>query len=136
MKEWARFNPTHSYIQETDQGWIRAKFGVPTANEAEALDEARWLKDSFDQIKAGRPDRPVAVLVDMTSIDDSEYIPGDVWKIYLGIVKDPFLERVAVVGGTEAMRSIINFYFKYWAREAVRFFETEEPAVAWLIQKI
>jgi hypothetical protein len=136
MKDWARFNPTHSYIQETDQGLFRVKFGVPTANEAEALEEAKWLQHGFNQIKASRPDKPIAVLVDMTSIDDSEYIPGDVWKIYLEIVKDPFLEKTAVVGGTEAMRSIINFYFKYWAREAVKFFQADAEAVAWLLAKI
>lgn len=133
MKDWARFEPTHSFIQETDQGLIRVKFGVPTANEAEALKEAHWLQGTFKAIKRTRPKKPIAVLVDMTSIDDSEYIPGDVWKIYLEIVKDPFLEKVAVVGGTEAMRSIINFYFKYWAKEAVKFFEADAEAITWLL---
>lgn len=134
MKEWARFDPTHSHIREDEQGIFTAKFGVPTANEQQAIHEAHWLVDTFEQIKKARPTRPVRVIVDMSSIDDSEFIPGEVWKMYLALVKDSFLERVAVVGGTEAMRNIINFYFRFWARGGVKFVPTTEEALAWLKQ--
>lgn len=132
MKEWAHFDSTHSYIQEDAEGIIRVKFGVATSNEKEAVEEAHWLVNTFEELKKERPDKPIVVLVDMTSIDDSEYIPGEVWKMYLGLVKDPFLKRVAVVGGTEAMRNIINFYFRFWTREDVKFFQQEGEALGWL----
>lgn len=132
MKEWARFESTRSFIEEDADGIIRVKFGVATSNEKEAIDEAHWLVDTFEQMKKFRPDKPILVLVDMSSIDDSEYIPGEVWKMYLALVKDPFLKRVAVLGGTEAMRNIINFYFRFWAREDVKFFQQEGEAFDWL----
>lgn len=132
MKEWARFDPTHSRIEEDNEGIIRVKFGVATSNEKEAVEEAHWLVNAFEQIKQVRPNEPVLALVDMTSIDDSEYIPGEVWKMYLTLVKDPFLKRVAVLGGTEAMRNIINFYFRFWTREDVKFFHTQDEALSWL----
>lgn len=132
MTELARFDDTHSFIQEDADGIIRVKFGVATSNEKEAIREAKWLVDTFEYLKTKRPDKPIFVLVDMTSIDDSEYIPGEVWKMYLDLVKDPFLKRVAVVGGTEAMRNIINFYFRFWTREDVKFFQQEQEAIEWL----
>lgn len=132
MKHWSHFESTHSTIKEDDQGLLYVKFGVPTANEAEAVEEARWLQETFESIKQARPEKPIRTVIDMTSIDDSEFIPGDVWKMYLDLVKDPYLERVAVVGGTEAMRSIINFYFRFWAKQAVKFFSTLPDALDWL----
>lgn len=136
MKEWGVFEPTESHIYEDSHGLLRVKFGTPTENEKQAIDEAHWLVGTFAVVKKERPEKPIHALVDMTSIDDSEFIPGQVWKMYLEMVRDPFLERVAVAGGTETMRGIINFYFDFWSRQNVKFFPDVGTAQAWLRGKV
>lgn len=124
------YEPTHTSIQVLDDDTIFVRFGRATSNLEENTAEARWVKTTYESIIQSIS-QPAYAILDFTTIDSSEYNSDESNKIYLEILRDDRLKKIAVFGLHTGWELFINV-FKFYAKQKLHTFETEAQAKQWI----
>lgn len=124
------YKPTDTSIELIDGDIILVRFGRATATLQENTTETHWVlatyKTIIDPLKT-----PVYALLDFTTIDNSEYNSDESNKIYLEILRDERLKKIAIFGLHTGWELFINI-FKFYVKNKIHTFNTEVQAKQWL----
>lgn len=127
------YKPTDTSIELIDGDIILVRFGRATATLEENTAETHWVqatyKNIMDDLKT-----PAYVLLDFTTIDNSEYNSDESNKIYLEILRDERLKKIAIFGLHTGWELFINI-FKFYVKNKIHTFNTEAQAKLWLSEQ-
>lgn len=124
------YEPTHTTIEVIEEDIILVHFGRATSNLEENTAEAKWVKATFESI-IQHIAHPAYGILDFTTIDNSEYNSDEANKIYLEILRDDRLKKIAIFGLHTGWELFINV-FKFYAKNKIHTFNTEEQAKQWI----
>lgn len=122
---------TQSAMELFSDNTIMMKFGRATVNLPENTTETHWVYESFKKLKQLRPQVRFNVLIDLSTIDSSEYNSDESNALYRKMLADVAIGKVAIFGispGWELFIDLFRFYFK----NKIRTFATESKARDWL----
>jgi len=110
-----------------DDRILRIDFAGGTLERAEVDD---FVRDFHVYLDAATPEVPLRTL---TIADQSgKKLSSQVRKAFADLNLDPRLGKSATVGTNRYIRVLVGFVLKATGRDNIRFFETEEQALAWL----
>ncbi len=115
---------THE-IEMRDDGILRMALIGDVGKE----DMEVFLKDYVPFLEAATEAEPLAVLVDSVR---SGKLSSKARKAFAGMNRDPRLGKVANVRSGRYTRVLIGWVLKATGRDNLRFFDSEEEALAWL----
>ncbi|MBU0731832.1 STAS/SEC14 domain-containing protein [Patescibacteria group bacterium] len=104
----------------------------PTYTFEENTSETKWLKDSFKELTEKFPDIEFKILIDVADVGNSEQMTEETKKIYVDLINDPKIEKIAVYGQTWGMQIILDLLSALSRTNKLKSFSNEEKAIAWL----
>jgi hypothetical protein len=114
-------------IRMGDDGILRIGFIGGTLERDEVED---FVRDFHVYLDAVTPEAPLRTL---TIADQSgAKLSSQVRKAFSDLNSDPRLGKSATIGVDRYTRVLIGFVLKATGRDNIRFFDTEEKALAWL----
>lgn len=114
-------------IQMRDDGIVRINF----ANGALQHDEVDdFVRDFHVYLDAATPETPLRTLT--ISDQSGTKLSSKIRKAFADLNTDPRLGKSATVGLDRYVRVLVGFVLKATRRDNIRFFDTEENALAWL----
>lgn len=128
------YEPTDTILELFDDSLIVARFGHATATLEENTAESIWVKARYDEMMEKHHDQPVYVLMDLSKIDNSEYNSDESNKIYLQMLRDKRIEKIAIFGLHSGWELFINM-FTFYVKNKIHIFTTEPEARAWIEKK-
>ncbi|MGC9395566.1 MAG: hypothetical protein ACP5J4_11995 [Anaerolineae bacterium] len=114
-------------IQMGDDGIVRIDFAGGVL-EREEVDD--FVRDFHVYLDAATPKAPLCTLT--AAGRSGVKLSSKVRKAFSDLNNDPRLGKSATVGVDRYTRVLIGFVLKATGRDNIRFFETEEEALAWL----
>jgi hypothetical protein len=115
---------THE-LEMRDDGILRlALIGDVEKEEIEA-----YVRDVTPFLQAATEAEPLLILSDSSRMGK---MSSAARKVFAGRIRDPRVGKVAIVGGKRYIRVLVGFISKINQRDNLRFFDTEEEALAWL----
>lgn len=108
-----------------DDGILRIQIDDDLAEELDAF--TRELAIYLDAATEESPLRTLAM-----SRDPGGKLPSSVRKTFAELNRDPRLGKSATIGLDRYTRVLAGFVLKATGRDNIRFFDTEEEALAWL----
>lgn len=130
MNERHYYEPTNTTIELIDGDIIWVRFGRATATLKENTAESHWVQSTYKTIIEGLKN-PVYAMLDFTTIDNSEYNSDESNKIYLEILRDERLKKIAIFGLHTGWELFVNI-FKFYVKNKIHTFNTEAQAKLWL----
>ncbi len=124
------YEPTNTSIELIDGDIILVRFGKATATLSENTAEANWVQATYNEIIRGI-EKPLYAMLDFTTIDNSEYNSDESNKIYLEILRDKRLKKIAIFGLHTGWELFVNI-FKFYVKNKIHTFNTEDQAKAWI----
>lgn len=88
-----------------------------------------FLKDLMPFLEASTEANPLLILSDTSRTGK---LSASARKLLAGIGSDPRLSKTAIVGSGRYTRVLVSFINKAAGRNNIRFFDSEEEALAWL----
>lgn len=114
-------------IQMGDDGILRINFGGGTLEHDEVDDFVRDFAVYLDAVAFEAPLRTLT-MADQSGIK----LSSKTRKAFADLNLDPRLGKSATVGMNRYTRVLVGFVLKATGRDNIRFFDTEEKALAWL----
>ena len=115
---------THE-IEMRKDGILRIAF----IGDVDDKDMEAYNEDLVPYIEAATPEKPLLTLADSAR---SGKFSSAARKSFLSQNNDPRIGKAAVIGASRYTRVLASFVLKATGRGNVRFFDSEEQAVAWL----
>lgn len=96
------------------------------------IDEARWLKETFDKIADQTPNKKILALIDVSNTGPLPKIPTEAKKIYWNLLKDPRVEKIALFGNFNLASELFFVLVPTFTHQDVKTFSNKEEALKWL----
>lgn len=114
-------------IQMGDDGILRVDFagGSLERDEVDA-----FIREFTVYLDAATPEAPLRMLT--IANQSGAKLSSKTRKAFADLNSDPRLGKAATVGVDRYTRVLVGFVLKATGRDNIRFFETEEQALAWL----
>lgn len=129
--EHFEFTDTHSHIYVSEDHIIYLIFGRATSNLEENTQEAQWVESCYKAIKEKYGDEVTKILVDNTSVNDSEFNSDEANAIYKKLIKDEGITHIAVIIVSTGWYLFMEM-FKFVAGGKLDIFHDRESAEEWL----
>lgn len=125
-------------IAYPDQQLIHIHFGITLADDDLNIEEAKAMEQFLKKTVADNPDTVFFIVGDMSTGNDSEFVPPESLKIYRDILKHPHTRDGVIYGGTYAMNELLSLLFSV-TKTNVKLARTQEEAEEiyqqWLAQQ-
>lgn len=118
---------------EPKLGMIDIYYPRANFNEQENIDETTWIKEEFEKIAKKYSDLEFLVLLDLTKPGNAELISDEAMDIYVGLLKNKRVKKVATFGQTHWYSILINVMVKLSKTyNKLKYFNDREQALRWL----
>lgn len=134
-------NETTSEIHDTvkvtmdEENILRVTFLEAIYNdELNTLQAQAGITQCFNLIEEKGISEPVKVIVDLVPMQSKGHISKNARDMYMKFVSDPRIEKVAVIGSSDAQISIANFVLSFTGdvKSKLSWFSNELEAKYWL----
>lgn len=114
-------------IQLLEEGLVRISF---PGGSLESDEVENFMQDFRVYLEAAAPEAPLNI---MTIVgQEGAKLPSKTRKAFTDLNADKRVGKAATLGVDRYARVLIGFMLKATGRDNIRFFDTEEQALAWL----
>ena len=126
------FEQIGTVITDRGDGQVTLVFGRPGENLEEIIEQAQWVRKTFDAIHTKYSDRGLQILADLEKLDRVT-LDDRVRAIYREIIEQPYIEKIAIAGDAFSFTKVLTILIKLTKhRKRVKFFFNPKEARDWL----
>ncbi|MBU0670586.1 MAG: hypothetical protein ABH835_01345 [Patescibacteria group bacterium] len=126
------YNQTGAELILYEDDVILVEYARATYNVEENNEETRWIRDAFYKVAEKYPKKKFKIILDVTKPGSGEEMSDEVKEIYVQLLKDPKILKVAVFGQTWAFQLFLDLFAALSRNNKLKSFPSMEKAVAWI----
>ncbi|MFA6027841.1 MAG: STAS/SEC14 domain-containing protein [Patescibacteria group bacterium] len=118
-------------------GIVEIFYPRPNYSEEENIAETQWIMDQFKYLQETFPAINFYALLNLIGPGNAEDIADESMKLYMNMLKNSKVKRVATFGQTKWYTMLMNVAVKLTKTfNKLKVFDTREEAVKWLLKYI